>query len=104
MNYEIVLSGEARAYLKPLDGKTRVTVARRIEGLKDLPDRQGKALKGELAGYRSIHAAGRYRVIYELSPVRPLVVITAIGIRKEGSKTDVYETLKKLWRSQVIEL
>ena len=104
MNYEIVLSSEARAYLKSLDIKTRLTVARRIEGLKDLPDRQGKALKGELVGYRSIHAAGRYRVIYELSQDRPLVVITAIGVRKEGSKIDVYETLKKLWRSQVIEL
>jgi mRNA interferase RelE/StbE len=103
LNYEISLSDEAKACLKSLDGKTRLTVARKIEALKETPEKQGKALTGDLTGYRSIHAAGRYRVIYQLSGGSPLVVVAAIGIRKEGSKIDVYETLKKLMRSKIFQ-
>ena len=102
MTCEISLSDEARDYLKSLDGGTRMTVARKIEALKESPEKQGKALTGDLTGYRSIPAAGRYRVICELPGDSALVVVAAIGIRKEGSKIDVYETLKKLMRSKII--
>ena len=59
MNYEITLTDEAKAYLISLDGKTRTTIGRKIEALKESPEKQGKGLSGDLIGYRSLHAAGR---------------------------------------------
>ena len=103
MNYKITLTNEAKDYLKSLDGRTKITIARKIEALKESPEKQGKALSGDLTGYRSIHAAGRYRVVYEVKGNKVLVIVIAVGIRKEGSKIDVYETLKKLLRSKVFE-
>ena len=103
MNYRITLTDEAKAYLMSRDGKTRTTIARKIEALKESPEKQGKALAGDLTGYRSLHAAGRYRVVYEVKGEKILVNVIAVGIRKEGSKIDVYETLKKLLRSKVFE-
>jgi len=32
-------------------------IARKIEALKESPEKQGKALSGDLSGYRSLHAA-----------------------------------------------
>ena len=103
MNYKIILTDEAKAYLTSLDGKTRNVIARKIDALKDSPEKQGKALSGDLAGYRSLHAAGRYRVVYQVKVNQIMVVVVAAGMRKEGSKIDVYETLKKLLRSNIIK-
>jgi mRNA interferase RelE/StbE len=103
LNYKITLTDEAKAYLTSLDGKTRIMIARKIEALKESPEKQGKALSGDLTGYRSLHAAGRYRVVYEVKGKKILVNVIAVGIRKEGSRIDVYETLKKLLRSKVFE-
>ena len=55
------------------------------------------------SGHRSLHAAGRYRVAYEVKANEVTVIAVAAGIRKEGSGIDVYETLKKLLRSKVFE-
>jgi mRNA interferase RelE/StbE len=103
LNYKITLTDEAKAYLISLSGKIRTAISRKIEALKESPEKQGKALSGDLAGYRSLHAAGRYRVVYEVKVDKAVVIVVAAGIRKEGSKIDVYETLKKLLRSKVFE-
>ena len=103
MNYKIILTDEAKAHLISLDGKTRTAIARKIEALKESPEKQGKALSGDLRRYRSLHAAGRYRVLYEVKVEQVMVIVVAAGMRKEGSKIDVYETLKKLLRSKVFE-
>ena len=78
-------------------------VARKIEALQESPQKQGKALSGDLSGYRSLHAAGRYRVVYEVKASEVTVIVVAVGIRKEGARIDVYVTLKKLLRSKVFE-
>jgi mRNA interferase RelE/StbE len=105
LNYKITLTDEVKAFLLSLDGKTRTVIARKIEALKESPEKQGKALSGDLSGYRSLHAAGRYRVVYEVktNEVTVIVIVVVAGIRKEGSRIDVYETLKKLLRSKVFE-
>ena len=103
MNYKIILTDEAKAYLTSLDGKTRNIIARKIDTLKESPEKQGKALSGHLAGYRSLHAAGRYRVVYEVKVNQIMVIVVAAGMRKEGSKIDVYETLKKLLRLKIVK-
>lgn len=103
MNYNILLSHEAKAYLQRLDGRTKDVIARKIESLKESPEKKGKPLSGDLSKYRSIHAAGRYRILYEVKETEVTVFIIAVGIRKEGSKIDVYETMKKLIRLRFLE-
>jgi len=103
LNYKILLSHEAIAYLHTLDGRTRNVLARKIESLKESPDKKGKSLSGDLSKYRSIHAAGRYRILYELKAAEVIVFIVAVGIRKEGSKIDVYETMKRLIRLKILD-
>lgn len=61
--------------------------------LETEPERRGKALTGELAAYRSIHAAGRFRIIYRAEA--ETIFIVAIGFRKDGDRDDVYAVLKR---------
>ncbi|MBZ5537093.1 MAG: hypothetical protein LAO31_14155 [Acidobacteriia bacterium] len=64
------------------------------------PEKQGKPLVEELAGYRSLRAVGqRYRIIYRVD--RSLVI--AVGIRKAGSQRDIYSLAKKLIRLRLVE-
>lgn len=103
MNYKIALTNEAKAFLSSLDGKTRTVIARKIEALKESPEKQGKALSGDLSGYRSLYAAGRYRVVYAVKANEVTVIVVAVGMRKDGAKIDVYEALKKLLRVKLLE-
>ena len=82
------------------DRRIRRTIVRRIEGLARDPEKQGKALVGELAGYRSLHVA-RHRVIYQVEGDR--VILVAVGLRKQGDLKDVYSRVKKLLRLRLIE-
>ncbi len=55
-----------------------------------------KSLQGKLIGLRSIRAAGqRYRIIFKVERSQVVVIIVAIGIRKEGSKDDIYHLISK---------
>jgi mRNA interferase RelE/StbE len=86
---------------------------RRIQGglisslrrLEYEPELQGKPLIEELAGYRSVRAAGqRYRIIYKVEDERVMVLVVALGIRKDGDKKDVYNLAKKLIRLGLLDL
>ena len=78
------------------DKKIRRTILNGIEGLSDEPDKQGKMLVKDLSGFRSIHAAGRYRIIYKVDKQTVIIYILAAGIRKQGDKKDIYKIAKKL--------
>jgi mRNA interferase RelE/StbE len=65
------------------------------------PEKQGKHLLGELAGFRRVEAVGkRYRIIYKAE--REQVVILLAGIRKDGDKHDVYALAKKLMKQGLL--
>jgi len=83
------------------DKRIRQTIDRRIEGLAQDPEKQGKALVDELSGLRSLSVA-RHRVIYRVEKDR--VIVAAVGIRKEGDRKNVYSRAKKLLRLKLIEL
>ncbi len=75
-----------------------------IDWLAQEPEKQGKALTDELAGYRSLRAVGqRYSVIYKVERDRVIVFIIAVGIRKEGSKRDIYALAQRLIRLGLAE-
>jgi mRNA interferase RelE/StbE len=87
------------------DTRVRENISRRIDALANDPDLQGKPLSDELAGYRSIRAVGqRYRILYKLEAEQIIVVVEALGIRKEGDKKDVYELAKKLARLGLLDI
>lgn len=63
------------------DRRIREKIRDRIDGLVEEPEKQGKPLTGELAGFRSLRAVGqRYRIIYRLEEGKVLVLVMAMGI------------------------
>ena len=86
------------------DQRTLQKIATRIDGLATDPEKQGKALTGALAGYRSLRAAGqRYRIIYQVDNGAIIVYVVLIGLRKEGSKADIYELAQRLVRLGLLD-
>jgi mRNA interferase RelE/StbE len=67
-----------------------------------LPDRRSnrascKLLIGELAGFRSVRAVGqRHRIVYRVERREVTVLIVAVGRRRSGDKSDIYELARKL--------
>ena len=87
------------------DTRVKESIGRRINALENDPERQGKPPVDELTGYRSIRAVGqRYRILYKLEAQQVIVVVVALGIRKDGDKKDVYELAKKLARLGLLDL
>ncbi len=92
MKYTVRISNEALKQLKDItDRRIRQEIFNHIEVLANNPGEQGKPLKNELAGLRSIRVANqRFRVIYEVQKDLVIVVVVAVGLRKEGDKADIY--------------
>ncbi|MBI4063826.1 MAG: type II toxin-antitoxin system RelE/ParE family toxin [Elusimicrobia bacterium] len=98
MTWKIELTPTARQMLLGvLDRRIREKIAQRIDALAHDPEKQGKPLTGELSGLYSLRAAGqRYRIIYRLEKNRIVVLIVAVGLRREGDRRDIYALAKKL--------
>lgn len=105
MKYEIKLTRTGLdLFSKIPDQRIKKTIAKQIDKLSRDPEKQGKALKGELSGYRSIRAAGqRYRVIYQMDHTEKCVYISAVGLRKQGDKKDIYHLAKKLIQLRLLD-
>jgi len=84
------------------DKRIQSVIINRIDGLKTGPEKQGKRLVKDLIGFLSIHAAGRYRVLYKIEKDPDVVLIVAVGIRKEGDQKDIYKLAKKLLKLGLI--
>lgn len=105
MAHEIKISPTALNMLKGIsDRRVRDKIIEKIDHLAVSPEKQGKPLVGELTGYRSVRAVGqRYRIIYRIEDEQVVVLVVAIGIRKEGSRRDVYELAQKLIRVGLLD-
>ncbi|MBI3020974.1 MAG: type II toxin-antitoxin system RelE/ParE family toxin [Candidatus Omnitrophica bacterium] len=111
MTYRIVITPAGLKLLETVpDRRIREQIRDRIDGLAHEPEQQGKPLKGDLAGFRSLRAVGqRYRILYRVERARVLVVvvavglrIVAVGLRKEGDRHDIYRLAQKLIRLHLI--
>ena len=100
MTYPVLITPTALKMLQNiLDRRIREKIRDRIDGLVEDPEKQGRPLTGELAGFRSLRAVGqRYRVIYRTERAKVIVFVVGVGIRKEGSRADIYALAKKLVR------
>ena len=98
MAYRIEVTPTALEALESVtDRRTRSAIVRRIDALVDEPEKQCKKLRGWLAGFMSIRAAGqRYRVVYRVNDREKRVLVYTVGIRKEGSRRDVYALAERL--------
>ncbi|HVB25887.1 MAG TPA: type II toxin-antitoxin system RelE/ParE family toxin [Ktedonobacteraceae bacterium] len=104
--WEVVLAGEAKLQLASIkDIRLRESLRVSLQRLEYEPDKQGKPLREELAGLRSVRAVGqRYRIIYKLKKEQIIVVVLVLGIRKEGDKKDIYKLAKKLMQSGLLDI
>ena len=95
----------AKRHLKAIsDRRIFQSVMERIEALKEKPEQQGKALTNELAGLRSVRAAGqRYRIIYRVDAEKIVVLVLAVGLRREGDRADIYALTKRLLRLGLLD-
>jgi mRNA interferase RelE/StbE len=85
------------------DERIRDAIITRAGELKKTPDQQGKPLIGPLMGYRSVRAEGqRYRIIYQVRREAVIVVVVAVGLRKQGDARDVYALAQRLFRQGII--
>ena len=105
MKYRIHITDTCLSLVEKIpDKRIQRTILNRIDGLSDEPDKQGKKLVEKLSGFRSVHAAGRYRFIYKIDKQTVIVYVLAAGIRKEGDKKDIYEIAKKLLNAGLMNL
>ena len=105
MKYQIFITDTCLSLIEKIhDKKIQRKILERIEGLSDEPDKQGKKLVKNLSGFRSVHAAGRYRIIYKIDKQTVIIYVLAVGIRKEGDKKDIYKIAKKLLDAGLLDL
>ena len=106
MKWQIIILPIAEKLLAEIsDRRVRESIARRIDRLEYEPDKQGKPMRDELIGFRSIRAVGqRYRIIYKVDGETVTILVVVLGIRKEGDKKEVYELVKRLMRLGLLDL
>lgn len=104
--YRILWVAKAREALASIpDRRNQKKIVERIRSLAVEPEKQGKPLIGELAGYRSLRAVGqRYRVIFRVEDEKVILLIVALGACKEGSRKDAYSLAKRLVELGLVEL
>ena len=105
MTYRILLTETAQVLLKKItDARIRSKIVEKIDGLAHEPEKQGKAMVDDLKKYRSLRATGqRYRILYQVKNKEVLVIVVAVGIRKEGDKNDLYHLAKKLVKLNLLQ-
>lgn len=106
MTWKILLTPTALKLLSDIsDRRIREKIGSVIDRLAEDPEKQGKALLGELSGLRSMWAVGqRYRIIYQIRGDEIIVVIVPVGIRRDGARDDIYNLTKKLLRLGLLGL
>jgi mRNA interferase RelE/StbE len=106
MLWKILFTVPAQSHLQSIKAsRIRAQIRRRIDALAGDPEKQGKPLGDELFDLRSVRAVKeRYRIIYRVKKEKIIVLIVAIGIRKEGDKKEVYALAQKLARLGLLDL
>ena len=104
MTYKLRITDVCFSLIEKMpDKRIQSKIVERIEALNTDPQKQGKRLVKKLAGFCSIHVAGRYRIIYKIDQNSSFVWIITAGIRKEGDQKDVYRIAKRLLKLGLID-
>lgn len=93
-SFELRYTSDAAADIKALDGSVRNQLRKVLEKkLAVDPEGYGLPLRGSLASYWK-HQFGNHRVIYRIYLEHRVVVVCAVGIRKQGDAEDIYRQLE----------
>lgn len=105
MTYVIQITPTALEMIKGVrDRRVNDLIKKGIDQLSKDPDKQGKALHGDLWGYRCVRAVGqRYSTLYRVEGAAIMVLVVAVGIRREEDKKDIYELAQKMIRLGLID-
>jgi len=90
--YTVLFTREAKRNVEKLDPSIRKIIRRVIESLAANP-LKGKPLAYDLAGLYSLRTSD-YRIIYRIRKKELIIIIIAVGHRKE-----IYKKLKELLSS-----
>jgi mRNA interferase RelE/StbE len=89
-------TSDAALDIKALDGSVRNQLRRVLEKkLAVDPKGYGLPLRGSLAGYWKHQFANR-RAVYRIYPEYHVVVVCAVGVRKQGDAEDIYKQLESV--------
>ncbi len=85
-SFVVIANSDAEADLDAItDARIYKAVSRKIRGLEQEPQKQGRS-SGGLRAYRSVRATGqRYRVICQVASLEGVVTVV-VGIRRTASK------------------
>jgi mRNA-degrading endonuclease RelE of RelBE toxin-antitoxin system len=94
--FELRYTSDAAADIKDLDGSVRKQLRKVLEKkLAADPEGYGLPLRGALAGYWK-HQFANHRIIYRIYPGHRVVVVCAVGVRKQGDAEDIYRQLESV--------
>ena len=94
--FELRYTLDAAADIKSLDGSVRKQLRKVLEKkLAVDPEGYGLPLRSSLAGYWK-HQFGNHRVVYRIYPEYHVVVVCAVGVRKQGDAEDIYKQLESV--------
>ncbi len=98
-SFQLRYTPDAAADIKRLDGSVRNQLRKVLEKkLAVDPEGYGLPLRGPLANYWK-HQFGSHRVIYRIYAEHRIVVVCAVGARKEGDAEDIYRQLESVART-----
>ena len=94
--FELRYTLDAATDIRGLDGSIRNQLRKVLEKkLAVEPEGYGLPLRGPLAGYWK-HEFRNHRIIYKVYPQHHVVVVCAVGVRKQGDVEDVYRQLESV--------
>jgi mRNA-degrading endonuclease RelE of RelBE toxin-antitoxin system len=95
-SFELRYTVDAAADIKRLDGSVRNQL-RKVLDKKLAIDLEGYGLplRGRLTNYWK-HEFGNHRIVYRIYSERGMVVVCAVGVRKQGDAEDIYRQLESV--------
>jgi mRNA-degrading endonuclease RelE of RelBE toxin-antitoxin system len=98
-SFELRYTADAAKDIQGLDGSVRKQLRKVLEKkLAFDPEGYGLPLRGSLANYWK-HEFGNHRIVYRIYQEQGVVVICAVGVRKQGDAEDIYRQLESVART-----
>lgn len=95
-SFQLAYTEQAKQSIASLDGSIQKQLRKILERkLAVSPRQHGKPLAGKLAGFWS-HRFAMHRVIYRVCEDLQLVVVCAVGSRREGHGADIYRQFQAI--------
>lgn len=92
MGYDVVVREGAEDWLDNRGDEIKRRFFKKVERLRDFPDKYGKPLSGPLSGFRELYFENKFRIVYEVDKSGKQVDIWAI-VHKDEQKSGELERI-----------